>query len=238
MTGEAIVLTQRAQQQLLVLNALERGELLMAQAADLLGRSVRQVRRVRAAYRQRGAQALVHGNRGRPSPRRIADATRDRVIALARTTYAAVNHKHLTELLAEREGIVLSHPTIHRLLREAGLRSPRRRRPPKHRRRRERMPQPGLLVQLDGSAHDWLEERGPRLVLLAALDDATGAVLAAAFRDHEASQPEGAGSDQGTLEVSMALATVGLKRFLRAAICAGASGVLIGCAPLRTGRRA
>lgn len=178
-------MTQRAQQQLLILNALERGELLMAQAAELLGRSVRQVRRVRAAYRRRGAQALVHGNRDRPSPRRVADATRDRVIDLARTTYAAVNHKHLTELLAEREGIILSHPTVHRLLREAGIRSPRRRRPPKHRRRRERMAQPGLLVQLDGSAHDWLEDRGPRLVLLAALDDATGAVLAATFRDHE-----------------------------------------------------
>ncbi len=185
MTGEAIVLTLRAQQQLLVLNALERGELLMIQAAELLGRSVRQVRRLRAAYRRRGAQALVHGNRGRPSPRRVAEAIRDQVISLARTTYAAVNHQHLTELLAEREGLVLSHPTIHRLLREAGIRSPRRRRPPKHRRRRERMPQPGLLVQLDGSDHDWLEERGPRLVLLAALDDATGAVLAATFRDQE-----------------------------------------------------
>lgn len=185
MNGEAIVLTQRAQQQLLVLNALERGELFMVQAADLLALSVRQVRRLRAAYRQRGAQALVHGNRGRRSPRRVAEAIRDQVISLARTTYAEVNHKHLTELLAEREGLILSHPTVHRLLRAAGIRSPRRRRPPKHRRRRERMPQRGLLIQLDGSDHDWLQDRGPRLVLLAALDDATGEVLAATFRDHE-----------------------------------------------------
>jgi transposase len=185
MNGEAIVLTQRAQQQLIVLNALERGELFMAQAADLLGLSVRQVRRLRAAYRQRGAHALVHGNRGRPSPRRVDAATRDRVIALARTTYAEVNHKHFTELLAEREGLSLSHPTVHRILRGAGLRSPRRRRPPRHRQRRERMSQAGLLVQLDGSDHPWLQDRGPRLVLLAAIDDATGDVLAATFRDEE-----------------------------------------------------
>ena len=185
MNGETIVLTQRAQQQLMVLNALERGDLLMAQAADLLGLSVRQVRRLRAAYRQRGPHALIHGNRGRRSPRRVDEATRTRVIRLARTTYAGVNHQHLTELLAEREGLTLSHPTIHRILRGAGVPSPRRRRPPQHRRRRERLPQAGMLVQVDGSDHDWLEGRGPRLVLVAAVDDATGEVLAAAFRDEE-----------------------------------------------------
>jgi len=185
MNGETIVLTQRAQQQLMVLNALERGDLLMAQAADLLGLSVRQVRRLRAAYRQRGPHALIHGNRGRRSPRRVDEATRTRVIRLARTTYAGVNHQHLTELLAEREGLTLSHPTIHRILRGAGVPSPRRRRPPRHRRRRERLPQAGMLVQVDGSDHDWLEGRGPRLVLVAAVDDATGEVLAAAFRDEE-----------------------------------------------------
>jgi transposase len=180
-----ITLTQRAQQQLIVLNALERGELLVAEAATLLGLSSRQVRRLRHAYRQHGPQALVHGNRGRRSPRRVDDATRARIVQLARTTYAEVNHKHLSELLAERDGLALSHPTIHRILRAAGLRSPRRRRPPRHRQRRERMPQEGLLVQLDGSAHAWLEQRGPRLTLVAVMDDATGEVLAATFRDEE-----------------------------------------------------
>jgi len=180
-----ITLTQRAEQHLIVLQTLDRGELLMAEAADLLGLSTRQVRRLRRAYRRHGPKALVHGNRGRPSPRRVAAATRARIVRLAQTTYAGVNHTHLSELLAEREGLVLSQPTIHRILRAAGLRSPRRRRPPRHRRRRERMAQAGLLVQLDGSDHDWLQQRGPRLTLLAAIDDATGQVLAATFRDEE-----------------------------------------------------
>src|SRR3990172_4773561 len=87
--------------------------------------------------------SLVHGNRGRPAPNRIADALRARIVALATTTYADVNHTHLTELLAEREGIVLSRPSVRRILRAAGLRSPHRRRPPRHRRRRERRPQEG-----------------------------------------------------------------------------------------------
>ncbi|MGH7428941.1 MAG: ISNCY family transposase, partial [Candidatus Methylomirabilaceae bacterium] len=172
-------MTQRAQQQLIVLNALERGELRMTEAADLLGLSTRQVRRLRRAYRRHGPKALVHGNRGRRSPRRVRDAIRKRIVRLAQTTYTGINHKHLSELLAEREGLAFSHPTIHRILREAGLRSPR------HRRRRERMPQAGLLVQLDGSHHPWLDQRGPRLTLVAAMDDATGEVLAATFRDEE-----------------------------------------------------
>lgn len=185
MNGETITLTQRAQQRLKILHALDRADLLMREAADLLGLSVRQVRRLRSAYRRLGPKALVHGNQGHPSPRRVKAAIRARILHLAQTTYAGVNHKHLTELLAEREGLTLSHPTVHRILRQAGVRSPRRRRPPRHRRRRERMPQPGLLVQLDGSHHTWLEDRGPRLVLLAAIDDASSEVLAAAFRDQE-----------------------------------------------------
>jgi transposase len=180
-----VTLTQRAQQRLVVLNALERGELVMAEAASLVGLSIRQLRRLRQAYRRRGVRSLVHGNRGRPSSRRVSAAICERVIRLARTTYVGVNHRHLTELLAEREDLRLSHPTVHRILRAAGLRSPRRRRPPKYRQRRERMPRAGMLVQMDGSHHPWLQDRGPAFVLLHAIDDATGTVLGAVFREHE-----------------------------------------------------
>jgi len=110
---------------------------------------------------------------------------RQRVLELAQGRYARVNDQHVTELLAEREGIHLSRSTVRRILRTAGLPSPRKRRAPKHRQRRERAPQEGLLVQIDGSPHDWLEGRGPRLTLLLAVDDATGKVLAALFRPQE-----------------------------------------------------
>ena len=70
---------------------------------------------------------------------------------LARNSYPGVNHTHLAELLAEREEVALARSMVRRILVEAGLPSPRRRRPPRHRIRRQRMPQEGMLLQVDGS---------------------------------------------------------------------------------------
>src|SRR5258708_18232203 len=176
-----LTLSQQATQRLMVFNALERGALQVTDAATLLGRSVRQTQRLRAAYRQRGAAALVHGNQGRPSPARVPDTLRQRLVRLARTTYAWVNFQHLSELLQDREDLIVSRPTLHRILRAAGIHSPRTRRAPRHRRRRERMPQAGMLVQCDGSQHAWLEQRGPTLILLTLILDPTPPVLPQSF---------------------------------------------------------
>jgi len=185
MTREKVTLSTREQQRGQVITQILEGRLPVRDAARLLGHSIRHIHRLLARVRQRGPAALAHGNRGRSSPRRTAEKIRVRVLALARDRYAGSNDCHFTELLAEREAIRLSRSTIRRLLRQAGIGSPRTRRPPRHRRRRERMPQAGLLVQMDGSHHPWLEDRGPRLVLHAAIDDATGTVLAAVFRPEE-----------------------------------------------------
>jgi len=96
-----------------------------------------------------------------------------------------VNQQHLTELLEEEQEIRLSRSTVRRVLLCAGIRSPRTRRAPKHRSRRERKPQEGMLLQVDGSPHDWLEGRGPRLCLVGAIDDATSHVPGAVFRRQE-----------------------------------------------------
>jgi hypothetical protein len=122
-----------------------------------------------------------HANRGRPSPRRLPSDVRQAVIRLARTTYAGFNDHHLCEKLCEVEGFSLSRESLRRLLREAGLGSPRKRRAPAHRQRRLRSAREGELVQLDGSPHDWLEGRGPRLTALGLQDDASGKILAAQF---------------------------------------------------------
>src|SRR5713226_6581219 len=185
MTRETITLTQKEQHRVHLLTQVQQGALRAGAAAQLLGLSLRHLRRLLARLRQHGLAALAHGNRGHPSPRRLPETVRARVLTLARTRYAGLNDHHLTELLVEHEGLRLSRRTVQRLLRAAGIGSPRTRRPPRHRRRRERMPQAGLLVQMDGSHHPWLEDRGPRLVLLAAIDDATGHVLGAVFRLQE-----------------------------------------------------
>lgn len=185
MTRETVVLTKQEQHRVHVLTRVHHGALRAREAAVLLGLSLRHLRRLLARLRHHGLAVLAHGHRGRPSPRRLPQAIRAKVITLARTTYGGCNDHHLTELLAEREGLRLSRVTVRRLLRQAGIGSPRTRRPPRHRRRRDRMPQAGLLVQLDGSHHAWLADRGPWLVLLAAIDDATGRVLGAVFRLEE-----------------------------------------------------
>ena len=68
---------------------------------------------------------------------------------LARTVYEGANHTHISELLSEREGLNLGRTTLRRILVNAGLSSPRRRYPPKHRVRRQRMPREGMLIQLE-----------------------------------------------------------------------------------------
>jgi transposase len=182
---ETITMTTVEQRRTWVLTKVMAGELSVAEAADLLGLSERSVWRLRRRFAEEGPAALVHGNRGRASPRRVDDALRRRVCELARGRYDGANDTQLAELLAEREEITLSRISVRRILRAAGIASPRHRRPPRHRSRRDRMPQAGLLLQTDGSRHDWLEERGPRLTLVGAIDDATGVVTGATFREQE-----------------------------------------------------
>jgi transposase len=182
---ETVTLTQAEQTRVLILNRILTGQLTAADAAALLCLSVRQVRRLVAAYREDGVAALVHGNRGRAPAHTLPVELHQRIVTLAQTRYAGCNDQHLSELLAEQEGIVLSRSSLRRILRAAGLASPRSRRAPAHRQRRARKPQAGLLVQIDGSPHRWCGVDHPPFSLLATVDDATSQVLAAVFREQE-----------------------------------------------------
>ena len=185
---EMVTLNKKEQRRLVVLNQVDRGEMIGRQVAEVLDLSLRQVRRLLAAYRKEGAAALAHGNRGRKPHHALNEGQRKQVLALAQSTYTGCNTQHFTELLAEREGIALSRSSVRRILLKVGIKSPRKRLPPKHRRRRERYPKEGMLLQIDGSRHDWLEERGPWLSLIGAIDDATGKVPYALFREQEDAQ--------------------------------------------------
>lgn len=178
-------MTSKEQQRAQVLTRLLVGDITTAEAALLVGLSERQTWRLRASFLREGPAALAHGNPGRASPRRLDPGLAARIVLLARTTYDGANDCHLAESLAEHEAIVIGRSSLRRLLRGAGQPSPRQRRAPRHRSRRERMPQEGMLLQVDGSRHDRLEGRGPRLTLVAAIDDATGRLSAAVFREQE-----------------------------------------------------
>lgn len=180
-----MTLTQEEGRRLHVLTLLEGSQITTAQAAEALGLTTRQVRRLRAGLRCAGPAALIHGNRGHRSSRRLPDGLRTQLLALARGRYAGLNDHHLTEKLTAVEGIAVSRATVQRVLRAAGVVSPRRRRPPRHRSRRPRRAQAGLLLQLDGSPFAWFGPTQPICSLLGAIDDATGAVLAGTFRAQE-----------------------------------------------------
>ena len=180
-----MLLTPEEGRKLHVLTLLEGKRISLSQAAEALGVTPRQVRRLRGALRREGPAALIHGNRQRRAPHRLPEALRTQIVTLARGRYAGLNDVHLTEKLTAVEGLPVSRATVQRVLRAAGLVSPRHRRPPQHRSRRPRRPQAGLLCQLDGSPYAWFGPAQPACHLLGAIDDATGAVLAATFRAQE-----------------------------------------------------
>ena len=177
-------MTQKEQARLQVLNSLLAEHMTLDQAAMLMGVTTRRTRRILAAYREKGAASLAHGHRGRRPAHATPDAVVAGVVHLARTRYAGANHTHLSE----RDGIDIGRTTLRRILVNAGLSSPRRRRPPKRRIRRQRMPREGMLIQVDGSHHPWLGDQAPPFTLLIAVDDATGTVVDALFCEQEDSR--------------------------------------------------
>lgn len=187
MRQETFTLSQKELQRVAVIEQCVKGNLTCARAAELLALSPRQIKRLKSRYRQGGAAALAHVSRGRPSHRRLPERVRSRLLTLVRLRYAGFNDHHLYDKLVEQEGFSLSRETLRRILRTAGLGSPRKRRPPAHRQRRLRAAREGELVQLDGSPHDWLEGRGPHLTALGLQDDASGKILAAQFFPSETS---------------------------------------------------
>ena len=169
-----------------VVQAAVDGRISNREGAVAVGLSVRQFRRLRSQVRADGPSGVVHGNRGRPSPRRLSAAVRDRVVALL-TGEVKLNDHHLAELLAEdvEEPVVVSPASVRRIRRSLKLAPKRRRRPAVHRRRRIRKPRRGELVLIDGSPFQWFDAQGPHWSLMGAIDDATSEILHLTLRPTE-----------------------------------------------------
>jgi len=173
---DRVPMSRRERDVLAVMRGVLSGERTQAEAARLLKKSVRQVRRMQRAMEATGDAALVHGLRGRPSNRRHDPTLRTRVLAAYRRKYPDFGPTFAAEKLAG-DGFHVPPETLRRWLLAEGLWTRRRHRDP-HRSRRPRRSCFGELVQMDASIHDWLEGRGETVVLITLIDDATGRVLA------------------------------------------------------------
>ncbi len=162
------------------LGRVKRAELTVVAAAELMGLSLRQARRVWKRFAAAGDGGLIHRLRGRASNRRLSQEVRERVVKLHQERYADFGPTLACEKLAEQD-LVLSPNTLRALLKERGLWERRRRRG-KHRKRRERRSCFGSMVQMDGSHHDWFEGRGEWCVLMVMIDDATNRTYARFYR--------------------------------------------------------
>jgi len=171
---ERVALGEREQERLVALREVKCGHLSRGQAGRRLGLSVRQVGRLLRRLAEEGAKGLVHRLRGRRSNRRISEEGRGRALeVLSQEKYRGFGPTLAAEHLS-RVGVEVSRETLRRWMSEARLWRPRKKRVKKVHVWRERRAAFGELVLLDSSDHDWLEGRGPRLRLIAFIDDATG----------------------------------------------------------------
>jgi hypothetical protein len=165
-----------------VLARVESGELKLVDAAVMMGMSYRQSKRLARRYREGGTEGLKHGSTGRESNRKKPKKFRERVLRLVRKKYSGEEGERFgptlaAEQLASDDDLKVNAQTLRRWMLSEGLWSRARKRR-LHRKRRERKEHVGELVQMDGSFHDWLEERGPGGCLMNMVDDASGDTLA------------------------------------------------------------
>ena len=164
------------------------GQLKQALAAQKLGISVRQVKRLCKLVRQQGDAGLISKRRGRASHRKIDDGVRQTVLELARQRYSDFGPELAREHLAEHHGFAHSTETLRGWMIEAGVWAPKKRRAQRVHSPRLRRACLGELVQIDGSHHDWFEGRAPKCCLIAFIDDATGRVLGGRFEATETTE--------------------------------------------------
>jgi len=159
------------------------GSLKWWEAAEIIGVSDRTMRRWRERYQEHGYDGLYDRRKHRPSPKKVAMETAERVLQLYREKYFDFNVRHFHEKLVEQHGIHLSYTWVKKALQGADLVSKRGRRG-KHRRRRPRRPMPGMLLHIDASKHAWFGD-GRHWDLITILDDATSEIYYAQLVEEE-----------------------------------------------------
>jgi len=172
------MLSGKERDRLKVLHEVQEGHLTQGEAAGHLGISDREVRRLLVRIEEQGDRGVVHRLRGKASNRRLPESLRTRALKLVKAKYRDFGPTLACEYLAKNDAVEVSKETLRQWLMAAGLRRGKRRRVREVHVWRPRRSCPGELVQWDTSVHDWLEGRGPRLYLIAMIDDASSQAYA------------------------------------------------------------
>lgn len=170
-----------------ILKMVQEKRMTLEEAAQTMGVSYRQAKRLKRDFEKEGIEGLVHGNVGKFPANKIEDGLKAKVLALSREKYSDFNDTHFTEMLKDEEGIELSRESVRSIRREAGIKAKHKRKPPKHFKRRDRKPNEGLMILWDGSPHRWFGKEIAACCLMAAIDDATSKVVGLFFCKAEGS---------------------------------------------------
>lgn len=173
---EYLMLKQKDLKRATLIEACIKGECTVKQVATVLGLSERRVKQIKKEVKENGVKSIQHGNRGRKPKNTISDEKRKKILELRSSyEYEISNFKHFQELLKERENIDISYSTLYNILRNAGIKSPKKHRKTKLHHRRKRKECEGMMLQADGTPFDWFGD-GQKYSLHGFVDDATGKI--------------------------------------------------------------
>jgi len=184
---DKIIMSQKESNRLYVIRQTIDKAITQDRAAEILGLTDRQVRRIAGSIRLEGDAGICHKSRGKRSHNRIAEKIKDKAVTLCRDTYKEFGPTHASEKLLTIHKIKVSDETLRGWFQEEHIPYKSRKKRP-HRQWRERKAHRGEMIQMDGSHHDWFEGRGPWCVLMGYVDDATGSVYAR-FYEYEGTLP-------------------------------------------------
>jgi len=162
MKAELLHMSEQEQSRTEVIGLYVEGYIKQHIAAKRMGLGTRQVRRLAKEYRQHGAKALIHGNRGKVSNRKIRDEVKLRALSLVREFYYDFGPTFAAEKLLEKHDINVSSETLRQWMISDGIWKPKNKKKQGNHPTRERRPRMGELVQIDGTPHDWFEGRSAK----------------------------------------------------------------------------
>ena len=170
------MLKQKDLKRATLIEACIKGECTIKQVANALGISERRVKQIKKEVKENGVKSIQHGNRGRKPKNTIPNGTIKKILELRSSyEYEISNFKHFQELLKERENIDISYSALYNILKNAGIKSPKKHRKSKLHHRRKRKECEGMMLQADGTPFEWFGD-GQKYSLHGFVDDATGKI--------------------------------------------------------------